>query len=144
MKRKAQKRDIAIATALIFVGSITLIALGRYRGLPVVAPDPAAPAAAAGGSPSSGVPDPESFSSPAREAYRAARDNAALFAQLHCYCGCDRTSDHKSLLDCFRDQHGASCETCVGEAMDAQRMAAQGSPVEQIKQALKARYEQKG
>jgi hypothetical protein len=142
VKRKADKRDIAIATALIFVGSISFIALGRYRGLPLVPPDTAALAEASGAP--TGVLNPESFPSPAREAYRAARDNAALFAQLHCYCGCDRTSGHKSLLDCFRDHHGASCETCVGEAMDAQRMAAQGSPLEQIKEALKARYERKG
>jgi hypothetical protein len=142
LKRKAEKRDLAIATALILLGAFTFIVLGRYRGLPVVAPDTSA-LADAGLSPT-GVLDPESFPSPAREAYRAARNNAALFAQLHCYCGCDRTSGHQSLLDCFRDQHGASCETCVGEAMDAQRMAKQGSKVDQIKQALKLRYEHPG
>src|SRR5713101_4678993 len=131
MKRKAETRDIAIAMAIIFLGSFTFIALGRYRGLPMVAQDTTA-LAAISGSPA-GVLDPLLFPSPAREAYRAARDNAALFAQLHCYCGCDRTSGHKSLLDCFRDHHGASCETCVGEAMDAQRMAAQGAPIDQIK-----------
>ncbi|HEY2663070.1 MAG TPA: CYCXC family (seleno)protein [Candidatus Binataceae bacterium] len=142
MKRKAEKRDIAVAAALIFLGSFTFIVLGRYRGLPPVAQDPSA-LAEVGGSPT-GVRDPESFSSPAREAYRAARSNAALFAQLHCYCGCDRTAGHKSLLDCFRDHHGASCETCVGEALDAQRMASQGSPVVEIQQALKARYQHPG
>jgi hypothetical protein len=138
VKRRTEKRDIAVATALIFLASLSFIVLGRYRGLPLVAAGSSALAEA------SGVLDPESFSSPAREAYRAAGNNAVLFAQLHCYCGCDHTNGHKNLLDCFRDHHGGSCQICVGEALDAQRMASQGSPVDQIQQVLKARYQHPG
>lgn len=142
MKRSTEERDIAVATALIFLGSLSFIVLARYRGLPLVIPDSTALAEASGSQ--GGVLDPGTFSSPAREAYRAAREQAVLFAQLHCYCGCDRRNGHKNLLDCFRDHHGASCETCVGEAMDAKRMAIEGTPVDQIQQALKARYQHPG
>jgi uncharacterized protein with PCYCGC motif len=84
--------------------------------------------------------DPALFEGPVREAYKLAGKNPALFSQLHCYCGCDVTYGHKNLLDCYRGNHGASCEVCVGEALEASQLAQQGSPVEQIRDALRARY----
>ncbi len=60
--------------------------------------------------------DPKQFTGPVREAYQVAQDNPDLLAQLHCYCGCDRTDGHKNLLDCYRSHHGASCAICTGEA----------------------------
>jgi len=86
------------------------------------------------------VLDPFQFIGPAREAYIVAKQNPALLAKLHCYCGCDRVLGHKNLLDCYRDTHGASCEICAGEAMDAAEMAKEGSPVDQIRDALRTRY----
>ncbi len=84
--------------------------------------------------------DPALYTGPAHEAYRAARDHPELLAQLHCYCGCDRLHGHNNLLDCFRDTHGGHCAICVGEAIDAERMYKSGTPVEQIRDALRARY----
>lgn len=40
-------------------------------------------------------------------AYRVAREIPATLAQLYCYCRCDRSVGHRSLLDCFTDDHGA-------------------------------------
>jgi hypothetical protein len=84
--------------------------------------------------------DPKNFQGPVREAYEAAERDPALLAQMHCYCGCDRAEGHKNLLDCFRDTHGSTCAICVGEARDAEAMANRGVPVEQIRDALRARY----
>ena len=84
--------------------------------------------------------DPKNFQGNVREAYQVAERDPALLAQLHCYCGCDKTLGHKNLLDCFRDSHGSRCEICVGEARDAQSMARRGTPVEQIRDVLRARY----
>ena len=84
--------------------------------------------------------DPKNFQGPVREAYEVAERNPALLAQLHCYCGCDKAEGHKNLLDCFRDTHGSTCAICVGEARDAESMANRGVPVEQIRDALRARY----
>lgn len=83
---------------------------------------------------------PALFAGPVRHAYQIARDNPALLVQLHCYCGCDKTEGHKNLLDCFRDKHAASCEICVREAEEADRLAGQGTPVEQIRDFLRERY----
>jgi len=84
--------------------------------------------------------DPKNFQGDVRQAYEAAERNPALLAQLHCYCGCDKADGHKNLLDCFRDSHGSTCAICVGEARDAEAMANRGVPVEQIRDALRARY----
>ena len=84
--------------------------------------------------------DPKNFQGDVRKAYEAAERNPALLAQLHCYCGCDKADGHKNLLDCFRDTHGSTCAICVGEAVDAEAMANRGVPVEQIRDALRARY----
>ena len=84
--------------------------------------------------------DPAAFQGTVREAYEVAERDPALLAQLHCYCGCDKTDGHKNLLDCFRDTHGSTCAICCGEARDAEAMASRGMPIEQIRDALRARY----
>jgi hypothetical protein len=85
--------------------------------------------------------DPAAFAGQAREAYQIARSDPVFLAQLHCYCGCDKVLGHRNLLDCFRSRHAASCGTCIGETLDGYQMRVQGSPVEQIRDALRARYE---
>ena len=44
--------------------------------------------------------DPNQFVGDVKKAYQIAEHDPALLAQLHCYCGCDRTDGHKNLLDC--------------------------------------------
>jgi Protein of unknown function with PCYCGC motif len=84
--------------------------------------------------------DPKQFVGPVREAYQFAADNPALLAQLHCYCGCDKAEGHQNLLDCYRGMHGASCEICTGEALMAKRVSEQGSPVDQIRDAIRRNF----
>ena len=102
-----------------------------------VCPADFAKAGGAGGRP---VLNPLMFVGPARQAYVVAQQDPWLLAQLWCYCGCDRTSGHRSLLDCYRDYHGANCAICTGEALEANQLFNQGSPVEQIRDALRARF----
>ncbi len=84
--------------------------------------------------------DPNQFVGPAKQAYQVAGKDPALLAQLHCYCGCDRDYGHQNLLDCYRVDHGSRCGICIGEALMAQQMSEQGSPVEQIRDALRRQY----
>jgi Protein of unknown function with PCYCGC motif len=84
--------------------------------------------------------DPKQFQGEVRKAYQVAQDDPALLAQLHCYCGCDKADGHRNLLDCYRTDHGAHCEICVGEATDAEAMAKRGMSIDQIRDALRARY----
>ena len=84
--------------------------------------------------------DPNLFQGQVKQAYQIAERDPALLAQLHCYCGCDKTNNHKNLLDCYRDDHGSHCAICVGEAVDAETLAQQGMPVDQIRDTLRSRY----
>jgi hypothetical protein len=84
--------------------------------------------------------DPKQFVGPVREAYTFAGKNPALLAQLHCYCGCDKAFGHQSLLDCYRGTHGATCEICTQEALLAERLSQQGSPVDQIREAIRRNF----
>jgi hypothetical protein len=86
--------------------------------------------------------DPNQFVGPVKEAYKFAEKDPALLAQLHCYCGCDKAEGHQSLLDCYRGMHGSSCEICTGEALLAKRMSEQGSPVDQIRDAIRRNFAQ--
>jgi Protein of unknown function with PCYCGC motif len=84
--------------------------------------------------------DPMQFTGEVREAYKIARENPDLLAQLHCYCGCDRTEGHKNLLDCYRGHHAASCAICTNEVLEAKKMFDQGASIETIREALRARF----
>ncbi|HVB81815.1 MAG TPA: CYCXC family (seleno)protein [Candidatus Binataceae bacterium] len=86
--------------------------------------------------------DPARFFGRAREAYEVAAKNPALLAQLHCYCGCDKEMGHQNLLDCYRDEHGSHCPICMGEALEAAKLADEGLPVEQIRRVLRDHYAQ--
>jgi hypothetical protein len=84
--------------------------------------------------------NPNLFAGDTRQAYLVAQQHPELLAQLHCYCGCEQHEGHKSLLDCFRSNHGAGCDTCVGEAVAAGQMADSGLPADQIREALRQRF----
>lgn len=84
--------------------------------------------------------DPNLFVGDVKHAYTVAERDPALLAQMHCYCGCDKTNNHKNLLDCFRDDHGSHCPICTGEAVMAERLAQQGMPIEKIRDSIRDRY----
>jgi hypothetical protein len=84
--------------------------------------------------------DPNRYVGEVKTAYQIAERDPALLAQMHCYCGCDKTNGHKNLLDCFRDEHGSHCATCTGEAIEADRLASEGMPIEKIRDSLRARF----
>jgi hypothetical protein len=52
--------------------------------------------------------DPHLFVGKARAAHAVAREMPDVLDRLYCYCGCDRSAGHKSLLSCFTDGHGAT------------------------------------
>jgi hypothetical protein len=85
--------------------------------------------------------DPKLFVGPVRQAYRIAEQNPMLLAQLDCYCGCYQTDGHKSLLDCYRSRHGATCQICTNEVLEASRLFDSGMAPEQIKQSLRRKYQ---
>jgi hypothetical protein len=88
--------------------------------------------------------DPSLFTGDVRDAYQSARQHPDVLVQLHCYCGCDRELGHRNLLDCFRGRHAAQCEICLGEANMAATMADKGQSIDEMINAIRARYARGG
>jgi hypothetical protein len=108
--------------------------------------DPAGQTQATPAAKSEALPTPlpaEQFKGRAREAYQAAADLPDVFTQISCYCGCDKSRGHRYLLDCFTDEHGAECNHCMSEALDASAMFKSGVPPEEIRQFIDQKYGQK-
>ncbi len=54
------------------------------------------------------VLEPSLFTGQVHAAYAAAREYPEIMDQVYCYCSCDNPPiNHKSLLSCFTDRHGA-------------------------------------
>jgi hypothetical protein len=49
-------------------------------------------------------------------AYVIAGRSKKVLYQQPCYCHCDRSNGHGSLLDCFVSRHGSGCDICIKEA----------------------------
>ena len=80
--------------------------------------------------------EPASFKqTEVREANQAAKEIPEVLAQQPCYCYCQRKG-HRSLLDCFKTNHAASCNICVREALLAAQMQRQQKPVQEIRTAI--------
>jgi len=65
----------------------------------------------------------------------AAKIKKALYQQP-CYCHCDRSQGHKSLLDCFASKHGSGCGTCIYEDFYTFEQLGKGKTAAQIRAAI--------
>jgi len=83
---------------------------------------------------------PEKFSGPISAGYRAAQKSKDICSKLFCYCGCDMTDEHTSLLDCFTSMHGVDCAICQEEALIAYKLKEQGKSLAQIQRAIDERF----
>ena len=52
--------------------------------------------------------EPARFVGKAAETHRTAREIPDLLDHMYCYCECDKTIGHKSLLSCYTDGHAAT------------------------------------
>lgn len=87
------------------------------------------------------IPDPAIPRTPgALEAYAAARRAPAVLDGLYCHCDCSQHAGHRSLLTCFESEHGAYCDICMGEAVLANRLAARGTPLQEIRAAIDRQF----
>src|SRR5262249_44006064 len=78
----------------------------------------------------------EKFFGPASFGYAAAAEAASICRKLFCYCGCDMTDSHTSLLDCFTSYHGVDCKICQDEAIMARQMQKEGASINAIQDAV--------
>jgi hypothetical protein len=70
-----------------------------------------------------------------REAYQTAKEIPEVLAQQPCYCYCQRKG-HRSLLDCFKTDHAASCSICTREALLAAQMHRHQKSAQEIRRAI--------
>ena len=80
---------------------------------------------------------PDNFSDPVvQNAYALAAHVKKVLYQQPCYCHCDRSQGHESLLDCFVSKHGAGCETCVREDLYSYEQTHKGKTPAQIRAGI--------
>jgi hypothetical protein len=76
----------------------------------------------------------------AKMGYMAAKRIPEICSKLFCYCGCDLTDNHGSLLDCFTSDHGVDCNICQEEALLALKMQTEGKQLPEIQKAIDQKY----
>lgn len=69
-------------------------------------------------------------------AYTLAGQIKDTLYQVPCYCACNRTQGHQSLLDCFTSRHGVNCPICQKEAIFCFEQHEKGMDAKRIRQAL--------
>jgi uncharacterized protein with PCYCGC motif len=80
---------------------------------------------------------PSQFNEPvAQNAYRLAAHIKKVLYQQPCYCHCDRSQGHGSLLDCFVSKHAAVCGVCEREAFYAYEQSHKGKAAAQIREGI--------
>jgi hypothetical protein len=67
----------------------------------------------------------------------AARVRKVLYQQP-CYCHCDRSQGHGSLLDCFAGKHAAECGVCIREGLYSYEQTRKGKTPAQIREGIEA------
>jgi hypothetical protein len=82
--------------------------------------------------------DPAQFEHPlVKNSYALAAKVKKVLYQEPCYCHCDRSQGHGSLLDCFTSTHGSLCNVCMGEALYSYEQTRKGRTPAQIRVAIK-------
>ena len=81
--------------------------------------------------------NPENFSDPlVKNAYTLAAKIRKTLYQQPCYCHCDRSKGHTSLLDCFASEHGSGCGTCIYEDLYSYEQVHKDKTAAQIREAI--------
>ena len=81
--------------------------------------------------------DPDLFTDPfVQNAYAVAAKIKKTLYQQPCYCHCDRSQGHTSLLDCFASKHGSGCGTCIYEDFYSYEQSRKGKNAAEIRTGI--------
>ena len=81
--------------------------------------------------------DPKQFAdAETQNVYALAAKEKSVLYQLPCYCRCDKEVRHKSLLDCYVDDHASHCLLCKKEAAFAYTETQAGKTAMQIRKEI--------
>ena len=134
-----------LAVAFLFGLALVLTALpqpavsGAPQGVPQAGSSEAVPAYHAK-VPTGELPEtmsPELFTDPVvQNAYAVAAKIKKTLYQQPCYCHCDKSHGHSSLLDCFASKHGSGCGTCIYEDFYSYEQSRKGKTAAQIREGI--------
>jgi hypothetical protein len=80
---------------------------------------------------------PSLFADPvAQNAYRLAARIKKILYQEPCYCHCDRSQGHGSLLDCYAGKHAGECGICIREGLYSYEESRKGKSAAQIREGI--------
>jgi hypothetical protein len=80
---------------------------------------------------------PSLFTEPvAQNAYALAARIKKILYQEPCYCHCDRSQGHGSLLDCYAGKHAAVCGICEREDFYTYEQTRKGKSASQIRDGI--------
>lgn len=82
------------------------------------------------------VLSPAYFVGQTAKAYRVAREIPQVLDSIYCYCQCERTIGHKSLLSCYTDEHAAYCAICQDQALRAYELYKEGKDIISIRKTI--------
>jgi len=81
--------------------------------------------------------DPAEFANPVvKNSYALAAKVKKVLYQQPCYCHCDRSVGHSSLLDCFTSKHGSGCNICMAETLYSYEQTKKGKRPAQIREGI--------
>ncbi len=86
---------------------------------------------------------PESVPYDAQNGYKIVQRKPRLMAQMPCFCYCEKFG-HTSLHTCFETTHAVSCDICLKEAIDADRMDSEGMSPKEIRDVIIQEYQSRG
>lgn len=69
-------------------------------------------------------------------AYTVAGRVKKVLYQQPCFCHCDRSQGHGSLLDCFVSRHGSGCDICMSEAFYSYEQNRKGKTPAEIREGI--------
>lgn len=135
ISRRRFLASLSLVSAGLTLGAVPRIARAMVRPARHPTPRPGidasrvAPAAALAGHPKA-IP-----------VFDMVREIPHVIDGIHCYCGCAELPESYSLLSCY-EEHGMAqaCQICQGEARLAYRMHKNGSTLDEIRNAIDARY----
>src|SRR5256885_16641270 len=132
-------RKIVMVVGAIAVAAVALLAVPRgaeSRGAQGNEPTPAYHSQV----PQGALPetmDPAAFNNPiVQNAYALAAKVKRVLYQQPCFCHCDRSIGHESLLDCSVGKHAAVCDVCMKEALYAYEQTMKKKTAMQIRDGI--------
>lgn len=130
---------LGVAALLIVAGGVTGVWMGARGAHPMMwggagsGPGPRVDAVAPAGFTLDGMPADMVVH------YEHARDNADVYAQVPCFCGCQEMLGHRNLEDCFVtpdgawESHASGCQVCIEESRMLMRMMGRGMGPEMMR-----------